>query len=109
MNLGVMFGYRHADLNRFNRPVRTRMPGGVGGDRPVTGRPYPDQHTVLTASRLMHCQSRMEFARFMNWVYIPFPLTCPVMLNLYTLRSVAQANVVNAFPLALFSIDKIAE
>jgi hypothetical protein len=37
-----MFGYRHADLNRFNRPVRTRMPGGVGGDRPVTGRPYPD-------------------------------------------------------------------
>ena len=42
ISLGVMFGYRHDDLNRFNRPVRTRMPGGVGGDRPVTGRPYPD-------------------------------------------------------------------
>jgi len=28
-----MFGYRHGDLNRFNRPVRTRMPGGVAGDR----------------------------------------------------------------------------
>ena len=30
------------NLNYSNRPVRTRMPGGVGGDRPVTGRPYPD-------------------------------------------------------------------
>jgi hypothetical protein len=29
------------DLNFSNRPVRTRMPGGVGGVR-VTG-PYPDQ------------------------------------------------------------------
>ncbi|MFT5962607.1 MAG: hypothetical protein ACI8WM_002953 [Burkholderiaceae bacterium] len=32
MNLGVMIGYGHAVLNRFNRPVRTRMPGGVGGE-----------------------------------------------------------------------------
>ncbi len=31
------------DLNHSNRPVRTRMPGGVGGDRPAyAGRPYPD-------------------------------------------------------------------
>jgi hypothetical protein len=30
------------DLNYSNRPVRTRMPGGVGGDRPVTAGPYPD-------------------------------------------------------------------
>ncbi|RJG11844.1 hypothetical protein D3879_00495 [Pseudomonas cavernicola] len=29
-----MFGYRHDDLNRFNRPVRTRMPGGVAGEQP---------------------------------------------------------------------------
>jgi hypothetical protein len=45
-----MFGYWHADLNRFNRPVWTRMPGGVGGDRPVTGHPYPDftLHSVET-------------------------------------------------------------
>lgn len=42
MNPGVMFGYRHGDLSRFNRPVRVRMPG-VGG-LPVIGRPYPDWH-----------------------------------------------------------------
>jgi hypothetical protein len=41
MNLGVMFGYRHADLNRFNRPVRTRMPGGVAGERPLWLPPMP--------------------------------------------------------------------
>ena len=28
-----MFGYRHDDLTRFKRPVRTRMPGSLGGDR----------------------------------------------------------------------------
>ena len=26
-------GSKHADLNYSNRPVRTRMPGGVGGAR----------------------------------------------------------------------------
>ena len=31
------------NLNDSNRPVRTRMPGGVGGDRSAyAGRPYPD-------------------------------------------------------------------
>ena len=30
---------RHSDLNYFNRPVRTRMPGGVGGARSLFGRP----------------------------------------------------------------------
>ncbi|HHH26904.1 MAG TPA: hypothetical protein ENK57_00935 [Polyangiaceae bacterium] len=31
------------DLNPSNRPVRTRMPGGVGGDRQdISCRPYPD-------------------------------------------------------------------
>ena len=29
-------------LNHFNRPVRTRMPGGVGGVQPVMAAPYPD-------------------------------------------------------------------
>ena len=29
-------------LNYINRPVRTRMPGGVGGVRPVRIGPYPD-------------------------------------------------------------------
>ena len=28
-------------LNHFNRPVRTRMPGGVGGVQPVMAAPYP--------------------------------------------------------------------
>jgi hypothetical protein len=30
------------DLNHFNRPVRTRMPGGVGGVRSAIIGPYPD-------------------------------------------------------------------
>ena len=29
-------------LNHFNRPVRTRMPGGVGGARSAMIGPYPD-------------------------------------------------------------------
>ncbi|BAE73368.1 hypothetical protein SG0093 [Sodalis glossinidius str. 'morsitans'] len=37
------------NLNCSNRPMRTRMPGGVGGDWPVTGRPYPD-----LAARVRH-------------------------------------------------------
>ena len=30
------------DLNHFNRPVRTRMPGGVAGVQPVMAAPYAD-------------------------------------------------------------------
>ena len=30
------------DLNLSNRPVRTRMPGGVGGARSAMIGPYPD-------------------------------------------------------------------
>ena len=30
------------NLNYSNRPVRTRMPGGVAGERPVNGCPYAD-------------------------------------------------------------------
>jgi len=30
------------DLNRSNRPVRIRMPGGVGGERSCLIAPYPD-------------------------------------------------------------------
>ena len=37
-----MFGYWHADLNRFNRPVRTRMPVGVAGERILVSAPYAD-------------------------------------------------------------------
>jgi len=29
-------------LNYINRPVRTRMPGGVGGVRSIRIGPYPD-------------------------------------------------------------------
>ncbi|MDB5825493.1 MAG: hypothetical protein JWR21_4197, partial [Herminiimonas sp.] len=31
------------DLNCSNRPVRTRTPGGVAGERPVRTAPYADQ------------------------------------------------------------------
>jgi hypothetical protein len=31
MRAGVVRRVWHCDLNRSNRPVRTRMPGGVGG------------------------------------------------------------------------------
>jgi hypothetical protein len=30
------------DLNFSNRPVRTRMPGGVAGARPILAVPYAD-------------------------------------------------------------------
>ncbi|MDB5855051.1 MAG: hypothetical protein JWR22_3092, partial [Herminiimonas sp.] len=30
------------DLNCSNRPVRTRTPGGVAGERPVRTAPYAD-------------------------------------------------------------------
>ena len=31
------------DLNSSNRPVRTRMPGGVAGERSITIAPYADR------------------------------------------------------------------
>jgi hypothetical protein len=42
------------NLNYSNRPVRTRMPGGVGGDRPATGRPYPDCPAAAARRRAEH-------------------------------------------------------
>jgi hypothetical protein len=30
------------NLNLSNRPVRTRMPGGVAGERPMKAAPYAD-------------------------------------------------------------------
>ena len=42
-----------SDLNYFNRPVRTRMPGGVGGVRSVMTGPYPDSGPGLQPSRAM--------------------------------------------------------
>jgi hypothetical protein len=43
------------DLNFSNHPVRTRMPGGVGGDRSdILAHPYPDSEfteTVLAAQQ----------------------------------------------------------
>ena len=40
MNSGVMLGGKYGDLNRFNRPVRTRMPGGVAGAQLEIAAPY---------------------------------------------------------------------
>jgi hypothetical protein len=36
------------DLNCSNRPVRTRMPGGVGGVRSTMISPYPDARQAVT-------------------------------------------------------------
>ena len=47
------------NLNDSNRPVRTRMPGGVGGDRPgKPGRPYPDVRPAWAHS--CGCKSRRK-------------------------------------------------
>jgi hypothetical protein len=51
------------DLNFSNRPVRTRMPGGVAGERsamltapmPISGDPaYAGQHAAQKKLRLVH-------------------------------------------------------
>ena len=34
--------FLQSDLNYSNRPVRTRMPGGVGGAQSIMAAPYPD-------------------------------------------------------------------
>jgi hypothetical protein len=36
-------GNSHGGINHSNRLVRTRMPGGVGGDRSAMIGPYPDR------------------------------------------------------------------
>ncbi len=39
---GAPWRLQCARLNCFNRPARTRMPGGVGWKRPAMAAPYPD-------------------------------------------------------------------
>ena len=39
---GVQEGLPEYHLNHSNRPVRTRMPGGVGGAQSIMAAPYPD-------------------------------------------------------------------
>ncbi|MCK6413665.1 MAG: hypothetical protein L6Q55_14770, partial [Azonexus sp.] len=39
---GVQEGLPVYYLNHSNRPVRTRMPGGVGGAQLIMAAPYPD-------------------------------------------------------------------
>ena len=44
-------GSKHADLNYSNRPVRTRMPGGVGGARSgILTAPIPISGTATVVS-----------------------------------------------------------
>ena len=43
------------DLKLSNRPVRTRMPGGVAGAPPTMEAPYAD----VWPMRLRNCQSRV--------------------------------------------------
>jgi hypothetical protein len=42
--------YVSHNLNLSNRPVRTRMPGGVAGARPVKAAPYADLETWRKAA-----------------------------------------------------------
>jgi hypothetical protein len=41
MKAGMVRRVWRCDLNRSNRPVRTRMPGGVAGERPFGLPPMP--------------------------------------------------------------------
>jgi len=41
----LVFPVSH-NLNFLNRPVRTRMPGGVAGERPLMADPYADRWAV---------------------------------------------------------------
>ena len=63
------------DLNYFNRLVRTRMPGGVGGARSDLTAPYPDQKDAMRAPT--------EWARDLSWI-------CD------TLTAVAETHVIGA-------------
>ena len=54
------------NLNLSNRPVRTRMPGGVGGVQPIMAAPYPDgppQQFRLDAAAIPY-----TWAMLMLWV-----------------------------------------
>ena len=51
-------------LNCANRPVRTRMPGGVGGVQSIMAAPYPDSLTVLRlCGRWVSDQARAAIRR----------------------------------------------
>ena len=45
-------------LNHSNRPVRTRMPGGVGGAQLIMAAPYPDVRPAWAHS--CGCKSRRK-------------------------------------------------
>ena len=55
-----MHGNLCGDLNHFNRPVRTRMPGGVGGVRSAMIGPYPDVRPAW--ARSWRCKSSCKLA-----------------------------------------------
>ena len=42
------------DLKLSNRPVRTRMPGGVAGVQPIMAAPYADSGIQRSSSRVIH-------------------------------------------------------
>jgi len=50
--------YKPSDLNHSNRPVRTRMPGGVGGAQSIWAAPYPDPSRRMV---WMACQHSRRF------------------------------------------------
>ena len=54
------------DLNSPNRPVRTRMPGGVAGVQPLMAAPYADVRRATKAPESMRVPVRP--ARAWTWV-----------------------------------------
>ncbi|WP_203482719.1 hypothetical protein, partial [Pseudomonas arcuscaelestis] len=62
------------NLNLSNRPVRTRMPGGVAGERPMKAVPYADARKITLRTCILHAGffhglqiARLDFSRdFIN-------------------------------------------
>ena len=53
------------DLNSSNRPVRTRMPGGVAGERSVMIAPYADLQLRIKRFSVSN-QERLFYVRINN-------------------------------------------
>jgi hypothetical protein len=55
------------DLNRSNRPVRIRMPGGVGGERSCLIAPYPDFTACFLPSPARHCRACVSLVLYRDF------------------------------------------
>jgi hypothetical protein len=73
MKAGMVRRVWRCDLNRSNRPVRTRMPGGVAGERPFGLPPMPMRllYAIWVFSVILLCGGKtlLEYLLFQ-----PLPL-----------------------------------